>query len=137
MDEQEEKEHKRELHIQHELAKFLRARGWLVERMLADAYQNGIPDFYIHHPRWGSRWVEVKRPDNYSFTKAQRRKWPEWQKFGVPIWILTAATEEQYGLLFGPPNWLDFWKPSFQIPDVDAMIDELAREYEAEQSPPV
>ena len=99
MNEQEEKDRKLELHIQHELITFLKARGWLVERLLADAFQNGFPDFYIHHPKWGSRWVEVKRPDNYSFTKAQRRKWPEWHKFGVPIWILTAATDEQYGLL--------------------------------------
>ena len=134
MDEQEKRNENGSCKSKGDLADFLRARGWLVERMLADAFQNGIPDLYIHHPKWGSRWVEVKRPDNYSFTKAQRRKWPEWEKSGVPIWILTAATDEQYGLLFGPPNWLDFWKPSFQIPDVDAMIDELASEYEAEQN---
>ncbi len=136
MDEQE-RERKLELQIQKDLADFLRARGWLVERMLADAFQNGIPDLYIHHPKWGSRWVEVKRPDNYSFTRAQRRKWPEWEKSGVPIWILTAATDEQYGLLFGPPNWRKYWRPSYQIPDVDAMIDELVREHEAEQNPSV
>ena len=48
------------------------------------------------------------------------------------MWILTAATQEQYDLLFKPPNWRDFWKPSFEIPDVNAMIDELAREREKE-----
>jgi len=134
MDEQEQ-ERKQESQIQRELVRFLKARGWHCERMLANAFQDGIPDLYIHHPKWGGRWVEVKRPDSYSFTKAQRRKWPEWERFGIPIWILTAATDEQYGLLFGPPNWRDFWKPSFQIPDVDAMLDELDRE--AEQHPSV
>lgn len=69
-----EQERKLEVRIQRELAQFLKDRGWQVERMLADAYQNGIPDLYCHHRKWGSRWVEVKRPDHYSFTKAQRRK---------------------------------------------------------------
>ena len=67
MDEQEERE--LELHIQRKLVEFLRARGWYVERMLANAYQTGIPDLYCYHPRWRERWVEVKRPDNYSFTR--------------------------------------------------------------------
>ena len=79
------------------------------------------------------RWVEVKRPEGYSFTLRQRQNFPEWEKSGVGIWILTAATQEQYDLLFGPPNWRDFWRPSFALPtraDVDAMIDDLAREHE-------
>lgn len=130
-------EQKLELQIQHELVEFLEARGWHVERLLADAFQNGFPDLYCHHKKWGPRWVEVKRPKDYSFTRAQKRKWPEWERAGIAIWILTAATQEQYDLLFGPPNWRDYWKPSFQLPgraEVDAMIDELAREHEQEHS---
>ena len=122
---------KRELHIQRELVEFLRTRGWHVERMLADAYQNGIPDLFCHHKRWGMRWVEVKRPDEYSFTLRQRQKWPAWEKAGIGIWILTAATQEQYDLLFKSPNWRDFWRPSFATPsvaDIDAMLDDLTRE---------
>jgi hypothetical protein len=131
MDEQErEQEKELELHIQRKLVEFLRARDWYVERMLANAFQTGIPDLYCHHPRCGERWVEVKRPENYTFTKAQRQKWPEWEQAGIPIWILTAATQEQYDLLFGPPNWRKFWKPSFEVPDIDAMLDELDREGE-------
>ena len=60
----------------------------------------------------------------------QRLKWPEWECAGIPIWILTAATQDQYDLLFKSPNWREFWKRSFDVPDVDAMIDELAREGE-------
>ena len=52
MDEQEE--HKLELHIQHELAKFLKARGWHVERMLADPIRMASPTYTIYHKQWGS-----------------------------------------------------------------------------------
>jgi hypothetical protein len=128
---------KQELQIQRDLVAFLRTRGWHVERMLADAYQNGIPDLYCYHRKWGERWVEVKRPEGYNFTLRQRQKWPEWEKAGIGIWILTAATQEQYDLLFKAPNWREFWKPSFETSttaDIDAMLDELVREaHEDEQ----
>lgn len=127
---------KLERDIQRELVAFLQARDWHVERMSADAYQNGIPDLYCHHPKWGGRWIEVKRPTDYTFTRRQRQKWPKWSQAGIPIWILTAATQEQYDLLFKPPNWRDFWRASFQTPtmsDVDAMLDELIREGEQSQ----
>ena len=130
-------EDKLEQHIQRELVEFLRARGWHVERLLADSFQNGFPDFYCYHMKWGQRWVEVKRPKDYSFTRRQRQKFPQWEKAGIGIWILTAATQEQYDLLFQPPNWRDFWRPSFAVPtkaDVDAMIDEMAHEYEQSQA---
>ncbi len=128
-------EPKREVQIQCELVAFLKARGWYVERMLANAFQTGIPDLYCYLRKWGERWIEVKRPDDYSFTEAQRLKWPKWEQAGIPIWILTAATQEQYDLLFKPPNWREFWRPSFEPPDIDAMLDELVRE--GEQHPPV
>ena len=122
-----------EVEIQRKLVAFLQARSWHVERLFADAFQNGFPDLFAAHVKWGQRWIEVKRPDESSFTQRQRQKFPVWEKFRIGIWILTAATQAQYDLLFKPPNWRDFWKPSFQIPtrqDTDAMIDELAREHE-------
>jgi len=131
------REAKLELDIQRELVKFLRARGWHVERMSADAFQNGIPDLFCYHKKWGMRWVEVKRPANYSFTLRQRQRFPAWQEDGIGIWILTAATQEQYDLLFQPPNWRDFWRPSFAVPtiaDIDAMLDELVCEEEQSRS---
>jgi hypothetical protein len=126
-------EDKQEHYIQEKIIHFLRARGWLVEKMLANAYQTGIPDLYCFHKNFGHRWLEVKRPDGYTFTQRQRQKWPKWEEAGIGIWILTAATQEQYDLLFAPPNWRQFWKPSFVIPDANAMIDELARQYEQSQ----
>jgi hypothetical protein len=129
-------ENKLEVDIQREIVEFLRARTWHVERMSADAFQNGIPDLFCYHRRWGMRWVEVKRPEGYSFTQRQKQRFPQWEKAGIGIWILTAATQEQYDLLFKAPNWRDFWRPSFQLPgkaDVDKMIDNLAREYQESQ----
>jgi len=123
--------------IQRALVTLLRARGWHVERMLANAYQTGIPDLFCYHTKWGMRWVEVKRPEGYSLTLRQRQKWPVWEKAGIGIWILTAAAQEQYDLLFKAPNWRDFWRSSFATPtiaDIDAMLDELTDDGEQRQA---
>ena len=40
-----------------------------------------------------------------------------------------ADNKEEYDKLFGPPNWRDYWKKSWgDVPDVDALLDELERE---------
>ncbi len=96
MNEWDESNHKLESEIQHAIIHFLRAHGWTCQPMWADSYQNGIPDLYCFHKQWGPRWVEVKRPKGYSFTHRQRQKFPAWEKAGIGIWILTAATQEQY-----------------------------------------
>lgn len=122
--------HGPEWHIQKDLIAFLKARNWLVERMIGNVYQFGIPDLYVHHKKWGSRWIDVKNPKRYSFTKEQRHKWPLWEKHGCGIWILTAATQDEYDKLFAPPNWRAYWKPSYdKTADIDALLNEL--DYEA------
>jgi len=123
--------HGPEFKIQAALIKYLRARGWHVERIIGNALQMGLPDLFIAHPKWGIRWIDVKQPLKYSFTKAQKQKWPVLDAYGVGIWILTAADEEQYKKLFGKPNWRDYAKAGWKIPtraDIDAMLDELCRE---------
>lgn len=123
--------HGPEYHIQEKLITFLDARGWLVERMVGNAYQKGIPDLYLFHPDYEYRWVDVKRPDgSYSFTKDQKKKWPVWDSYGVGIWILVAATQSEYDKLFAPPNWKDYWKSSWgpinpEPVDIDALLGEL------------
>lgn len=118
--------HGPEWHIQQDLIRFMRARHWMVERMIGNAFQTGIPDLYCRHAQWGERWVDVKQSRAYSFTKAQRFKWPIWEHYKAGIWILTAATQEQYDLLFAPPNWRDYWKPSYgDFPDIDKLLLEL------------
>lgn len=119
------RKHGPEWHIQEDLRRFLKVRGWLVERMIGNAFQMGIPDLYLHHPRWGERWVDVKQPKNYTFTREQKLKWPLWDSFGAGIWILTAATQAEYDKLFRPPNWRDFWKSSWVQPDIEALLDAL------------
>jgi len=121
--------HGPEYKIQTDLIEFLRIRGWLVERIIGNAFQSGLPDLFLHHPKWGSRWLDVKNPGRYSFTKAQRWKWPLWQSFGLGIWILTAATQEEYDKLFAPPNWTQFIKKSWKLPTQDE-IDKLLEEIE-------
>lgn len=123
--------HGPEWHIQQDLIRFLRCREWNVEHTNGNLYQTGFPDLFIHHKKWQTRWIDCKQPKNYTFTKHQKRKWPIWDSFGIGIWILTAATQEQYDLLFGPPNWKDYWKSSWgNIPDIDTLLQELEDEGE-------
>ena len=125
------KKHGPEHFIQKDVIDYLKARGWVVENMHGNAFQRGIPDLYVHHPDWGARWIDCKQPKNYTFTKAQRIKWPFWDSQKIGIWILTAANQAQYDKLFGLPNWQDYWKDSWAMPspeDIDAMLNELNEE---------
>jgi hypothetical protein len=118
--------HGPEWFIQRDLVEFLEAREWLVERMIGNAFQTGIPDLYAHHPKWGSRWIDVKNAGKYSFTKAQKRKWPLWESYGVGIWILTSADQHAYDKLFAPPNWRNYWKASWGvIPNIEELLAQV------------
>lgn len=115
-----------EARIQDALIEFLEHRGWLVEVTHGNLYQKGFPDLFLFHRKWGYRWVDCKVKGRYSFTKAQKIKWPIWEGHGVGIWILTAATQEEYDKLFQPPNMRDYWKPSWgELPDIDKLLDEI------------
>ena len=127
--------HGQEFFIQNKFVEYLEGRGWLVERLVGNAFQRGIPDVYIAHPDHGQRWVDFKVHGSYEYTKPQQEKWPIWEKFGVGIWILGArsakeCTKEQmdseYKLLFGPPNMRDFWKSKYDTKiDVDGLLEKL------------
>ncbi len=119
--------HGPEWHIRRDVREMLETRGWMVEIMVGSAFQTGVPDLYCFNRKWGERWIDTKDPDRYTFTKAQRYKWPLWEKAGVGIWILTAATQEQYDLLFKPPNWRQFVKKSWKMPTQEE-IDQMLRE---------
>lgn len=80
-------------------------KGWFVKNTHGNQYQSGFPDLYCCHTSYAARWVEVKIADHYAFTAAQLTEFPKFCANGVGIWILTAATEEQYQLLFKPANW--------------------------------
>jgi hypothetical protein len=125
--------HGPEYHIQNKWVKFLTAKGWHVERLIGNAFQSGIPDLLLMHPEHGIRFVDIKVDGKYSFTAAQKQKWPLWLKFGCGIWILSAKSSEdctkshmveQYERLFKGPNVMDFWKDSWHI-NLDKLLEEL------------
>lgn len=117
--------HGPEYSIQRNFVKFLEDRRWLVERMIGNVYQTGIPDLFIAHKKYGTRFLDIKNPVSYNFTGAQRLKWPLWDSFGIGIWIITAATEEEYQKLFLPPNWREYWKPSYDERSIKNALNDL------------
>lgn len=130
--------HGPEWYVQNLWVEFLEAKSWHVERMIGNAFQKGIPDLFMAHPKYGQRWVDIKVYGRYSFTKAQKLKWPLWEKAKIGIWIIGAKSQEactkihmieEHKLLLQPPNWREFWKDSWdKKPDIDAMMEELNNE---------
>jgi len=120
--------------IQRNFIKYLRARDWEVERMIGNALQKGIPDIYVMHEQFGTRWVDLKNPADYEFTNAQRIKWPRWEDKGVGIWIITGWQDEDYDKLFQPPNWRDYWKPKYdeQVDELEEALNDLFAEFDDE-----
>lgn len=94
--------------IQQELVLYLQARRWVVKETHGNIYQSGLPDLYCAHPEYRSRWIEVKNPVKYEFTKAQREFFLQLTACGIGIWVLTAATEEEYLKLWQPANWTHY-----------------------------
>ena len=111
----------------------LSGHGWGTTIMHGNAFQYGIPDLYVMHPKYGTRWIDAKVEGRYNFTKAQKNTWPSWHfVFKVGIWIMTAGTEEQYQWLFQVPNWLNYWKDAWgdprnylNGPDIDSILDNI------------
>jgi len=124
--------HGPEYYLQGKIVKRLIEVGWHVERVIGNALQKGLPDLMAMHPRYGIRLIDVKNPGSYSFTRAQKVKWPVFHSYGGGVYILTSPDEVD--LLLGSPNWLDYWKTSWGDPfesledRVDQLLDEL--EYE-------
>lgn len=100
--------------IQNKIIAYLEARGWLVRVVNAGARNFGWPDLRIAHSHWGGFWVEVKLPNmkGSRFTKAQREWFPKMVQNGDHIWIMTAANDHNYNLLFTRPtgNLMEYWK---------------------------
>ena len=94
--------------IQNAIIEYLRAREWFVKETHGNMYQNGLPDLFCTHRRYGQRWVEVKNPEKYSFTPAQLETFPLMVANGAGVWILVAATDAEYEkLICQPCNW--YW----------------------------
>lgn len=99
--------------IQKAICDMLRAKGWYVKETHGNMYQSGFPDLFATHTRYGTRWIEVKNPNSYKFTPAQLEDFPKFIANGCGIWLLVAATEEEYNKLFQRSNlwgYLGVWK---------------------------
>lgn len=97
-----------EAKIQEKIVEMLTLRGWFVKSTHGNMYQAGFPDLYACHRSHGSRWIEVKNPEKYEFTDAQIRDFTKMAAEGVGIYVLTAATIEEYEKLFKPSNWYTY-----------------------------
>ena len=95
----------RERKIQNAIKDMLRKKEWTVMETHGNMYQYGFPDLYACCREHGQRWIEVKVDGNYDFTSAQLKYFPLIQAAGIGIWILTAATYQEYEKLFKEPNW--------------------------------
>lgn len=96
--------------IQQNIITMLRQRGWYVKPTHGNTFQAGVPDLFCCHKDYGHRWVEVKNPRAYCFTKAQQIEFPLICKNGSGVWVLVAATETEYKKLFDKPNWYKYLK---------------------------
>ena len=98
--------------IQKGIITYLTARHWFVREVHAGARHFGWPDLYCSHKHYGIRWIEVKLPDmkGSKFTKSQLKWFPQMIQGGSYIWILTAANDYNFNLLFNRPtgNFLDY-----------------------------
>lgn len=94
--------------IQDAIVKYLRAREWLVKETIGNMFQSGFPDVYAVHSKYGQRWIEVKNPTSYKFTPAQMEFFPKLIAHGAGVWVLMAATDEEYKKLWLPCNFAEY-----------------------------
>ena len=99
--------HNKEAKIQKAIKLMLEKRSWFVKVTTASQYMSGFPDLFATHKDYGQRWIEVKLPGmkGSHFTKAQLKDFPQFEKHGCGIWIMTADTEREYMKLFNKSNW--------------------------------
>lgn len=93
--------------IQDAIITFLRERDWLVRHLHGNTYQVGMPDLYCAR-KGVQRFIEVKNPAAYRFTPGQLEFFPELEAQGIGVWVLVAATQEEYAKLFKSPNWRSY-----------------------------
>jgi hypothetical protein len=96
---------KPETGIRNAIKKALMGEGWQVFVTHGNEYQEGFPDLYCIHAKFGTRWVEVKNPNGYAFTEAQLRVFPQFASCNVGVWVLTSDHKDELAKLFMPANW--------------------------------
>lgn len=99
--------------VEDAVKELLRRRGWYVIKTHGNAYQSGVPDLFATHKVYGQRWVEIKLPDmmGSKFTRAQYEVFPDLVSNGAGVWVLTAATDDEYDKLFKKCNLFEYMRP--------------------------
>lgn len=90
--------------IQNQIEKYLILRDWQVKSTYGTLYSYGWPDLYAAHKEYGPRWIEVKTPVG-RLRETQITFITDFAFVGIGVWVLQAATPEEYAKLFKPPNW--------------------------------
>ncbi len=99
--------------IQRRIVSAMELRRWFVRETHGNAFQKGFPDLFCWHATYGLRWIDCKVPARFKYTKAQVIQWPKWEAGGVGVWVMFADSEEEYGKLFKPHNFRDYWQPRY------------------------
>lgn len=90
--------------IQDDIIDRLKKTDWWVKRLIGNALQFGVPDLVAARAEYGTKWIEVKYWDRFSFTKAQLIEFPKMIAAGMPIYILFGASDGEMNRLFKPSN---------------------------------
>lgn len=98
--------------IEEKVMSKLRSQQWFVQKMHGNLYQYGVPDLYVAHKSYGTRWVELKNPGKFAFTPAQLIRFKEMNAAGVGIWVVTSEVEVP-ALLFKPQQWYMYLDPLY------------------------
>lgn len=89
--------------------------GWYCRVTHGNKYQSGLPDIYCCHRRYGTRWVEVKRPTGYRFTNDQVNVFHRFASKGIGVWVLTSEQDHERNKLFAHANWWAYLSTGSQI----------------------
>lgn len=85
-----------------EIRDALRDQGWEVLKFHGNRFQAGIPDLYAMRKGIG-KWIEVKSPGAMKLTRAQKMIFPQYERGGVPVYVLVSVDELH--LLNEAGNW--------------------------------
>lgn len=90
------------------------ARGWTCMKIGGGKFTIGWPDYYCHHPYYGHRWVEAKKPGGL-LRESQIKRFTQLNKAGDHVFILRDERDymklfkkDKYGKLVD--NWGDYLK---------------------------
>ena len=78
-------------HIVEPMVSLFKHRGWTCHNIHGNNYQDGLPDYFIHHPDYEDKWIEFKVfYDNYKvhLTKAQKRVFPSFCANNVSFYAI-------------------------------------------------